>query len=124
MPVPVVTSITPDRGPIQGGTDVTITGTGLRGTTSVRFGGVEAARFTVNSDTSITATTALGMAVGSCSVDVTHAGGNSQANSLYTYVRNTFDVNMLELYSTFDYFFLNTKNSNMDIVIVLADHIQ
>ena len=82
---PVVTSITPAVGPIQGGTDVTITGTGLGGTTSVRFGGVEAGRFTVNSDTSITATTAAGTAPGSCSVDVTHARGSSQANSLYTF---------------------------------------
>ena len=103
MPVPVVTSITPDRGPIQGGTDVTITGSGLTDTTSVRFGGVEAGRFTVNSDTSITARTAAGTAPGSCSVDVTHAGGSSKANSLYTYVRNTFDFNMLEFYSTFDF---------------------
>ena len=98
MPVPVVTSISPARGSIEGGTQVSITGTGLTGATSVRVGGVEAGSFTVNSDTSITATTAAGTTPGSCSVDVTHAGGSSQANSLYTYVRNTFDFYMLKSY--------------------------
>ena len=38
MPVPAVTSISPTAGPMQGGTQVTITGTGLTGATSVQVG--------------------------------------------------------------------------------------
>jgi hypothetical protein len=94
MPVPVVTSISPARGPIEGGTQVSITGTGLTGATSVRVGGVEAGSFTVNSDTSITATTAAGRAPGSSCVDVTTLWGSSEANSFYTYVRNAFALNI------------------------------
>lgn len=50
---PVVTSITPNSGPIAGGTLVTITGTGFTGATSVTFGGT-AVTPTVSSSTSIT----------------------------------------------------------------------
>jgi len=35
---PVITSVSPDIGPLTGGTPVTITGTGLTGATSVSFG--------------------------------------------------------------------------------------
>jgi alpha-tubulin suppressor-like RCC1 family protein len=43
------------RGPSKGGTTVAITGTDFAGVRSVKFGSVEAASFTVNSPTSITA---------------------------------------------------------------------
>src|SRR5262245_37786242 len=52
---PTVTKVEPGKGPAAGGTMVTITGTNLTGATSVRFGSNNAASFTVNSDTSITA---------------------------------------------------------------------
>jgi alpha-tubulin suppressor-like RCC1 family protein len=54
-PFATVTSVTPSAGPTAGGTSVNITGTGLSGATSVKFGATEATSFTVNSDTSITA---------------------------------------------------------------------
>lgn len=66
LPVPTITSFTPTAGPT--GTVVTITGTGFTGTKGaagaiapgVRFGATNAASYTVNSDTQITATVAAG----------------------------------------------------------------
>ncbi|MFP7759632.1 IPT/TIG domain-containing protein, partial [Marisediminicola sp. LYQ85] len=57
-PAPLALSLTPDRGPASGGTTVTITGSGFTGTTDVTIGGVPVLRFTVLSDTVITAVTA------------------------------------------------------------------
>lgn len=50
---PAITSFTPAAG--VNGTTVTITGTNLSGATAVKFGGVKASSFTINSNTSITA---------------------------------------------------------------------
>ena len=41
-PVPIATSLSPTLGSADGGAPVTITGTGLQGTTIVRFGGIAA----------------------------------------------------------------------------------
>jgi hypothetical protein len=51
---PTVTGLSPTSGPYTGGFAVTITGTNFTNATQVLFGG-DAAAFTVNSDTSITA---------------------------------------------------------------------
>ena len=51
---PVVDTVSPNSGPITGGTSVAIAGTGFTGATAVSFGG-DLAAFTVNGDTSITA---------------------------------------------------------------------
>jgi hypothetical protein len=61
-PLISVTSIVPNFGPDAGGTVVAITGTCFTGVTGVLFDGVPATSFTVNSDTSITATTPAGTA--------------------------------------------------------------
>jgi hypothetical protein len=53
---PSVSSVSPTSGSTAGGTSVTITGSAFTGATAVMFGAVAAASFTVNSDTSITAT--------------------------------------------------------------------
>ncbi len=84
--IPVVTSISPNSGSTAGGTVVTITGINFLGATAVNFGATAAASFTVNSDTSITATTPAG--TGAVDVTVTAPGGTSatSAADLYTYV--------------------------------------
>lgn len=55
--LPSVTSVTPSSGPLAGGTTVTITGANYTAPliTAVKFGSTNAASFTVNSETSITA---------------------------------------------------------------------
>src|SRR6185312_9439943 len=85
--VPAITGISPTSGPVTGGTVVTISGSGLLGVTAVNFGTIAATSFTVNSDTSITAT-APAAAAGSVDVTVTAPGGTSATSpaDLYTYV--------------------------------------
>jgi hypothetical protein len=58
IPLPTITSFTPTAG--VPGTVVTITGTNFSGASSVTFGGVEAASFTVVSPTTITAVVGTG----------------------------------------------------------------
>ena len=73
---PVVTSISPTAGPTGGGTSVVIIGANLSAATAVTFGATSASGFTVNSDTSITATSpALG--AGIADIRVTTIGGTS-----------------------------------------------
>ncbi|MFO1440531.1 MAG: IPT/TIG domain-containing protein [Verrucomicrobiaceae bacterium] len=81
---PAVTYVAPSSGPVAGGTIVTITGTSFTGATAVTIGGTNAASFTVDSDTQITATTPAGT-VGAKSVVVTTPNGNNVANTLFTY---------------------------------------
>ena len=81
LQVPAVTRVSPATGPGAGGTKVTITGTGLTGATSVTFGSVAAASYTVNAaGTSITAYSPP-EAAGAVDVVVTTAGGVSAASS-------------------------------------------
>jgi pimeloyl-ACP methyl ester carboxylesterase len=75
-PPPTVTKLKPRKGPVGGGTTVTITGTHLSGATAVRFGSTNAASFTVNSEGSITAVSPA-EAAGAVDVTVTTPGGTS-----------------------------------------------
>jgi hypothetical protein len=52
---PTLAKLKPTKGPVDGGTTVTIAGTHLTGANAVKFGAVSATSFTVNSATSITA---------------------------------------------------------------------
>jgi hypothetical protein len=72
---PVVTLVNPNHGPLVGGTSVAISGQFFTGATAVRFG-TNSATFTVNSDTSITATAPAG-AAGTVDITVTAPGGTS-----------------------------------------------
>lgn len=85
LPVPAVTGVSPGSGPSAGGNTVTVTGTGLAGATAVAFGTVPATSFTVNSDTSITATVPAG-AVGVDDVTVTTPGGTSPISAADQYI--------------------------------------
>jgi alpha-tubulin suppressor-like RCC1 family protein len=74
-PIPTVTSVSPQIGPAAGGQTVTISGDTLTGATAVKFGAAPAASFTVESDTSITATAPPGS--GTVNVTVTTPAGTS-----------------------------------------------
>ncbi len=75
-PVPAITKITPATGTTAGGTKVTVTGSGLYGTTAVAFGPDPAASYTVNgTGTSLTAVTPAEPA-GPVTVVVTAPGGS------------------------------------------------
>ncbi|WP_409469630.1 IPT/TIG domain-containing protein [Streptomyces sp. HC307] len=81
---PTLSGLLPNQGPVSGGTTVTLTGTGFTDVTAVRFGGVAATSFTVNSGTQITAVSPA-RAAGPADVTVTASGGTSNALT-FTYV--------------------------------------
>lgn len=78
--VPVITGIAPTSGPV--GSQVGISGSGFVGATAVKFGGVRATRFTVNSGTTITVTVPPAAKTGK--VTVTTAGGNASSKGTFT----------------------------------------
>lgn len=77
---PTITSFSPATGPV--GTTVTINGTNLTGTTAVRFNGVAASTFTVNSATRITATVPAGATTGR--ITVTNSAGTATSATDFT----------------------------------------
>jgi hypothetical protein len=77
QPAPAVTSISPASGSITGGTIVTITGTNLGGTSSVKLGATPATGFTVHSDTQITAVAPPSTTLGSVDLTATTLAGTS-----------------------------------------------
>jgi alpha-tubulin suppressor-like RCC1 family protein len=84
-PIPAIASVSPTLGPAAGGETVTITGVEFTGSTAVKFGTAEAASFTVNSASSITATAPPG--TGTVDITVTTPSGISPStpNDRYTY---------------------------------------
>ncbi len=86
---PVVTSLNVSSGPTTGGTTVVITGTGFSGTTTVSFGGTNAASFTVDSATQITAVTASGSA-GRGNIVVTNSGGSDTFTNGWIYYQTNY----------------------------------
>lgn len=76
VPPPTVSGLSLSSGPVAGGTAITISGTNLTAATSVTFGGVLASSFTVQSATSIAATTPA-HCPGTVDVRVTTSGGTS-----------------------------------------------
>ena len=77
--IPVVTGFSPPGGPV--GSAVTITGSGLTGVTLVKFGAKSAA-FTINNDSSITATVPTGAKTGK--ISVTSPGGVAMSKLKFT----------------------------------------
>ncbi|MDA8335297.1 MAG: Ig-like domain-containing protein, partial [Peptococcaceae bacterium] len=76
-----VTGLSPNYGPLAGGTSVTVTGTDFTDVTAVDFGGAPAASYTVVSSTQITAVSPPTSVAGSVYVTVTAAGGISPDSS-------------------------------------------
>jgi hypothetical protein len=77
---PTVTSFLPTSGPV--GTSVSITGTGFTGATDVQFNGTDAATFTINGDTSISATVPSGATTGP--ITVTNGTGSGTSLTDFT----------------------------------------
>jgi hypothetical protein len=86
VPTPTITGVTSSSGSTAGGTPVTITGSSFQAGATVTFGGVAATSVSVNSTTSIAATTPPGSA-GAVTVAVTNPGGSpGSLASGFTYV--------------------------------------
>lgn len=85
--VPTVSGISPDSGPVNGGTTVTITGANFTDASAVNFG-ESPAGFTVNDDTSITAVSPAAEAADTVHVRVASIGGTSASSAAdkFTYV--------------------------------------
>jgi uncharacterized repeat protein (TIGR03803 family) len=77
---PTITGFTPPHG--LPGASVVITGTGLTQATAVKFGGVAAASFTVNSDSQITVTVPAAAKTGK--IAVTTKGGTATSVATFT----------------------------------------
>jgi hypothetical protein len=77
VPTPVVSAVSPTKGPAGGGTKVTITGEHLTGATQVKFGSASATGITVVSDTKVEATSPAGAGGSKVAVTVVTAGGAS-----------------------------------------------
>ncbi|KAJ5974733.1 hypothetical protein N7481_011943 [Penicillium waksmanii] len=77
---PAPMAVFPTTGVIAGGEIVTIAGTALSGTTSVKFGTTPAASFTVVSDTEVNAITPMHLA-GTVPINITTAGGTDSSLS-------------------------------------------
>jgi formylglycine-generating enzyme required for sulfatase activity len=82
-PGPVITSIAPNTGSTMGGTVVTITGTNLATTTSVRFGSVNASIIGTNA-TSVGVVAPAG-SVGPVTVSLTTSSGTTNFPNGFTY---------------------------------------
>ena len=87
--VPTLTGLTPSHGRAAGGTSVIIAGTKLTGATSVKFGSVAAASFTVNSATQITAVAPAGTAGQQVDVTITTANGTTAVTAADNF---TYDI--------------------------------
>jgi IPT/TIG domain len=84
---PTVTSLSPSSGPTNGGTSVTVSGTGFTGATAVVFGGIPGKSVTVLSDTTLSVISPANSA-GAHSVQVETPSGTSPkvAAAAFTYV--------------------------------------
>ena len=83
---PAVSAVSPNAGPIKGGTAITITGTGFVSDASVKIGqgahaAVAATDVVFVSSTKITAVTGGGAMAGTWNLFVTTPGGTSSANT-------------------------------------------
>ncbi|MFA6921222.1 MAG: IPT/TIG domain-containing protein, partial [Gallionella sp.] len=82
---PTVTGVSPNSDSLNGGTTVTITGTGFTGATAVNFNGAGASNIQVISDTQITATNPNTGTPGQVNVEVQVQGTWSATAKLFTY---------------------------------------
>lgn len=90
IPTPTVSGVSPNGGPIDGGTTVIITGANFTYAFEVDFGATPV-DFTINDDASITAVSPAAVTPGTVDVAVTSAGGTSapSAADQFTYAATT-----------------------------------
>ena len=81
----VVTSVIPGHGSNLGGTQITINGTNLSGTTAVKIGGVNCTSLQVLSPTVVRAVTPAG-AIGDAPISIVSSNATSLAATPFTYV--------------------------------------
>ncbi|QDZ10154.1 autotransporter domain-containing protein [Devosia ginsengisoli] len=84
-PTPAITVVSPASGSTAGGTTISISGTGLTGTSAVVVGGAAATGIAVVSDTLVTAITPA-HAAGPADVSVTTPGGTTTLPAVFTYI--------------------------------------
>ena len=101
LPVPTVTSVSPNTGPTTGGTAVTITGSNFTAATSVKFGATNATSFTVIGVTQINAVAPPG-SLGAVDVTVKTPSGTSAITPAgqYSYAVPADSVNLRKLQAT------------------------
>jgi putative cell wall-binding protein len=85
VPAPTIVAVTPDSGPVAGGTTVVLTGTSLTGASAVTVGGLAATAVTVLGATSVTFTTPA-HAAGPADVTVTTPAGSVTYAGTFTYL--------------------------------------
>lgn len=83
--VPTITGVSPAAGTAMGGSQITITGTNLTGSTAVTIDNAPATAVTVVSSTTVTAITPIGTP-GSKTVSVTTPNGTATLPSAFTYI--------------------------------------
>jgi hypothetical protein len=84
-----ISDIAPLTGPLAGGTEVTLTGTGFTGATAVRFGGADAVAFTVVDEGTLTATVPARAQPGAVAVTVVTPRDEWTVKDGFTYVAGT-----------------------------------
>jgi len=82
--VPTINDVSPATGPTSGGTTIVILGTNFTGTSRVQVGGIDATRFEVLGDRTVTAVTPAGTE-GLADVTVTAAGQTATRTNAFTY---------------------------------------
>lgn len=85
QPAPTITALDLSKGPIRGGTSVTISGTEFERTNAVNFGSTPAAGFTVTGEGTITAVAPAAATVGGVPITVTTIAGTATSPTNFTY---------------------------------------
>jgi ABC-type Na+ efflux pump permease subunit len=88
LPVPIITGINPNFGPIAGGTNVTISGQNLTGTTSIKFNNANLQNLVVVNSATITGLTPPG-STGTANLTIISPAGTNAAPGFFTYLGGT-----------------------------------
>ncbi len=85
QPAPTLTAVTASKGPLAGGNPVTLEGTQFADVKSVKFGGVPASSFSVQSEGKLAAISPRVSAAATVPVSVTTVAGTATLAGSYTY---------------------------------------